>query len=241
MGASVRPNGMASSAAALRYWEQRQDVASNNLANVSTDGFKAERVFATMVDGALPAAQAATNFTPGSLNVTGNPQDVAISGKGFLVVQTANGERLSRGGALHVDSEGMLTDSSGNALVGDHGPIRLASRGNAEPVDFTIGQDGTVTVGKSVVGQLKLESVPDNVALAREGAGLFVPPATRTRLDPDSRVVRQGTLEESNVSTVGEMVDMISIQRAYTAVSKAITTLDATREIATTELGRPAN
>jgi flagellar basal-body rod protein FlgG len=59
-------------------------------------------------------------------------------------------------------------------------------------------------------------------------------------MDPDARVVRQGVLEESNVSSVSEMVDMISIQRAYGAVQKAMTTLDAARGIATTELGKPA-
>jgi flagellar basal body rod protein FlgG len=240
MGISIRPNGMSSSAAALRYWERRQEVASNNLANVSTDGFKAERVFAQMVEGALPAANATTNFAPGALNTTNNPHDVAIDGKGFFVVQTANGERLSRGGSLHVDGQGNLVDASGNQLLGEKGPINVASRGNAESTDFEITRSGAVMVDKVEVGRLRLESVADNVPLTREGAGLYVPPSKRTPMDPDARVVRQGVLEESNVSSVSEMVDMISIQRAYGAVQKAMTTLDAARGIATTELGKPA-
>lgn len=241
MGTSVRPNGMSSAAAALRYWERRQEVASNNLANVSTDGFKGQKVFAQMVEGSLPAANSITDFTPGPLNTTGNPLDVAIEGHGFLVVQTSNGERLSRGGSLRVNDTGTLTDSAGNALMGEGGPIRVSSRGDAHTGDIQITRAGAVMVDKAEVGRLRLESIPDNTPLAHEGSGLFVPPSKRTRMDPETISVRQGCVEQSNVSSVGEMVDMISIQRAYTAVQKAMTTLDGARGIATSELGRPAN
>lgn len=232
---------MTSAAAALRYWERRQDVASNNLANVSTDGFKGEKVFARMVDGALPTADAVTDFTPGAITDTGNKYDVAVEGNNFFVAQSPNGERLSRGGALHVDDKGDLVDASGHALLGDHGPIQVSDKGGVAPGDLSIGRSGIVTVDGREVGRLRLESIPDNASLAHEGSGLFVPPQKRTPLGDDTTVVRQGALEQSNVSSVGEMVDMISIQRAFTSVQKAMTTLDATRGIATTELGRPAN
>lgn len=241
MGTSVRPNGMSSAAAALRYWERRQEVSSNNLANVSTDGFKSQKVFAQMVEGSLPAANAVTDFTPGPLNTTDNPLDVAIEGRGFMVVQTPNGERLSRGGSLRVDDIGTLTDSAGNALMSEGGPVRVSSRGDSHMGRIQITRAGAVMVDKAEIGRLKLESVPDSTPLAREGSGLFVPPAKRTRMDPETISIRQGSLEQSNVSSVGEMVDMISIQRAYTAVQKAMTTLDGARGIATSELGRPAN
>lgn len=123
MGASVRPNGMSSAAAALRYWERREEVTSNNLANVSTDGFKGQKVFARMVEGALPTADEVTDFSQGSLQTTNNPRDIAIDGRGFFVVKTANGERYSRGGSVQVDDSGNLTDSSGNQLLGENGPI----------------------------------------------------------------------------------------------------------------------
>lgn len=243
MGSSVRPNGMASAAAALRYWERRQEVASNNLANVSTDGFKGERVFARLVQNGLPAADATTDFTPGALTTTGNPYDVAIEGRGFFVVRTPNGERLTRGGALHVDDKGMLVDSSGNALLGDNGPLQVSTRGNVEPTKLEITRTGRVRADGVGVGQLRLEAVASGTALAHAGAGLYVPPAAsaRIRIPEDRPIVRQGEQEQSNVTPVSEMVDMISIQRAYTAVEKALSTLDAARGIATTELGRPVN
>ncbi len=241
MGASVRPNGMSSAAAALRYWERRQEVASNNLANVSTDGFKGQKVFARMVEGALPAADETTDFSQGTLQTTNNPRDLALDGPGFLVVKTPNGERYSRGGSVQVNDAGDLTDSSGNQLLGEGGPIRVASRANADVGAIQIARDGTVTIDKAEVGRLRIETIPTKTTLQAEGSGLFIPPAARTRINPDARIVRQGALEQSNVTPIGQMVDMISIQRAYTAVQKAVTTLDTVREIATTELARPAN
>lgn len=241
MGASVRPNGMSSAAAALRYWERRQEVASNNLANVSTDGFKGQKVFARMVEGALPAADETTDFSQGTLETTNNPRDVALDGRGFFVVKTPNGERYSRGGSLQVNDAGDLTDSSGNQLLGESGPIRVTSPGKTEVGAIQISRDGTITVDNAEVGRLRIETIPDKTTLSAEGKGLFVPPAGRQRIDPDARIVRQGALEQSNVTPISEMVDMISIQRAYTAVQKAVTTLDTVRQIATTELARPAN
>jgi len=232
---------MSSAAAALRYWERRQEVTSNNLANVSTDGFKGQKVFARMVEGALPAADEVTDFSQGTLDTTNNPRDVALDGPGFLVVKTANGERYTRGGSLQVSDSGELTDSSGNPILGENGPIRVSTPGQAEVGTIQISRDGTVSVDNAEVGRLRLETIPDKTTLSAEGSGLFIPPATRKRADPDSRIVRQGALEQSNVTPISQMVDMISIQRAYSAVQKAVTTLDTVREIATTELARPAN
>lgn len=230
---------MTSAAAALRYWERRQEVASNNLANVSTDGFKGQQVFSRMVEGALPTAEEATDFSPGTIHSTGNPYDVAVTGRNFLVVKTANGERLSRGGQLQVDKDGFLTDGAGNQVLGENGPIRLDTKGNSDLTSFSITGSGTVRANDRDVAQLRVETIAPKTSLQHEGGGLFVPPAKRERVDPDTNPVRQGSLEDSNVNAISEMVDMISIQRNYAAVQKAMTTLDAMRSTATTELGRP--
>ncbi len=241
MGTGVRPNGMASGAAALRYWERRQEVTSHNLANVSTDGFKGERVFSRLVEDGLPVPDAVTDFKPGTIKPTGNPYDLTIEGDGFFVVKSENGERLSRGGSLQFSEQGTLVDASGNEILGKNGPIRLATKGLHEISSFEITRSGAVRVDNQEIGQLRLETIPKGAQLTREGSGLFVPPAQRTPLRGDTTSVRQSALEESNVTPVTEMVDMIAIQRAYAAVQKAITTLDAARGIAVTELGRPSN
>lgn len=239
MGTSIRPNGMASGAAALRYWERRQEITANNLANVSTDGYKSERAFARLVENGLPAVDAATNYLPGALRPTGNPLDISIHGQGFFVVQTPGGERFSRGGTLNVSEDGFLADNAGNRILGEDGPI-LIRRDMDEGIDtIDISNSGVVRVNDREVGTLRIERTVGNTRLAREGMGLFLPPENRIRVPFDEEVVRQGSLEESNVSAIEEMVDMIAIQRAYSAVQSAISTLDATRGIAVTDLGKP--
>lgn len=229
----MRTNGMTSSAAALRYWERRQEVAAHNLANVETSGFRAERVFARMIDDALPVADTVTDMRMGTLRPTGSALDLALDGPGFFVVQTPAGERYTRGGGFRLDAEGQIVDANGNALLGEGGPL-VAPKGEIE-----IGREGVVRVDGAEVGRVRVERAPDGIRLAHEGGNLFVPDADREPVDPDARSVRQGFLEESNVSTVDSMVEMISIQRAYASVQKSVVTLDQIRSTISNDLGKP--
>ena len=229
----MKPNGMTSAASALRYWERRQEVLANNLANASTDGFKAERVFARMMTDALPQIGTATDLRGGSLKQTGAPLDVAIEGPGFFVVDTDQGERLTRGGSFRLDDAGRLVNADGHPLLGDNGPI-VVSKGSVE-----IEKTGIVKVDGKPVTRLRLEAVPASAPLLHEGGTLFVPPDGRQPLAPNARTIRQGFLEDSNVNSISAMVDMISVQRAYAAVQKAVTTLDGIRGTVTNEIGRP--
>jgi flagellar basal-body rod protein FlgF len=227
------PNGLSSAASALRYWERRQEIASNNLANASTDGFKAERVFAKMLGDATPVAMTSTDTQAGSVRQTGNPLDVAIKGDGFLVVDTPNGERFSRGGSLQVDTQRRLVDGSGHAVLGAKGPITLPEG------DIAIDAKGAITVDGKAVDTLRMERAGDAKSLAHEGGTLLVPDAGRQTVPDAERSVTQGFVEESNVSTVSSMVDMIAVQRAYASVQKAVTTMDSVRGTAANELGKP--
>src|SRR5262245_52016493 len=119
----MKTDGIASAASALRYWERRQEVATNNLANANTDGFKAERVFARLVGEALPVAGALTDRSAGSYRPTGQPLDLAVGGDGFFIVGTPNGEQWTRGGAFRVDANGYLVDADGHAALGERGPV----------------------------------------------------------------------------------------------------------------------
>lgn len=227
------PTGLSSAASALRYWERRQEIAANNLANVSTDGFKGERVFAQMLDGALPTARTANDLRAGTLRETHDPLDVAVQGDGFLVVDTPNGERFTRGGSLALDAQRRLIDGSGHPVLGESGPITVPDGA------IDIDAKGTLRVDGKVVDRLRLERAGAKAELAHEGGTLFVPDAKRRPLGDADRDVRQGFVEESNVSTVGSMVDMIAVQRAYASVQKAVTTLDSIRGTAVSELGKP--
>jgi len=226
-------NGMHSAASALRYYERKQEVVANNLANVSTNGFKAQRVFATLLDGIAPAAESGTDFTVGALRQTASPTDVAIDGKGFFVVSTPDGERYSRGGSLRLDEKHHLVDNDGRPLLGANGPITLTDA----PIE--IGQKGEVKQNGQVIDTLRMEAAPKGTDVQREGETLWVPPANKEALKPADRNVKQGYLEESNVNSMSALIDMVSVQRAYASVQKTIIEMDHTNETVATQIAKP--
>lgn len=252
-----RPTGLTSAAGALRYWERRQELVANNLANVSTDGFKGDRGFARLVGagtvGESTAVQSAVDLSAGSLRETHNPLDVALQSDGFFVVQpppapgaagrTAAGpgaapERWTRAGSFQLDANHQLVTADGSAVLGTAGPITVPPN-----TTVSVAADGTVRAsgpsGDRPIGQLRIERAPAGASLAHDGATRFVPDVARQSVPPGDRRVRQGFLEESNVTPVGALVDMIAVQRAYASVQKAVTTIDAVRGLATSELGKP--
>ena len=226
---------MDSAASALRYWERKQEVVANNLANVSTDGFKAQRVFARLLNGMKPVAEATSDMSTGNLKQTGNTMDVAVDGPGFFVVQTPNGERYTRGGSLRLDEKHQLVDVDGRPLLGvkKKGPLVLTDA----PVEITSA--GEVRQNGQIVDQLRMEQAPKGVELSREGESLWVPPQTRELTAPDARHVKQGYLEESNVNSMTALVDMLAVQRAYANVQKSVVEMDQIDQTITTQLARP--
>lgn len=242
-----RPTGLTSAAGALRYWERRQELVANNLANVSTDGFKGDRGFARLVGagtvGESTAVQSAVDLRAGTLRETHNPLDVALQSDGFFVVQSpagqgAAGERWTRTGSFQMDANRQLIDADGSPVLGTAGPITVPPN-----TIVSVGVDGTVHAtgpnGDRPIGQLRVERAPAGAALAHDGATRFLPDPARQSVPPVDRHVRQGFVEESNVTPVGALVDMIAVQRAYASVQKAVTTMDAVRGIAASELGKP--
>ncbi|MHB1225712.1 MAG: flagellar hook-basal body protein [Gemmatimonadaceae bacterium] len=247
---------MTSSAQALRFLERRQEVVSNNLANASTDGFKGERTFGRLLEGSIPVVETQTDMRAGTMRPTGAPLDLALGGEGFLVVEGPEGERLTRGGAFRLDDMGRVVNASGLPLLGEGGPIVIdpqvargvaGQSGNGDGGAGGAGGDAVVRVDRgggvhvngTVVGSLRVESVPPGAQLEHVGGGLFLPPAVRAPVAADARDVRQGFLEESNVTPVSALVEMISVQRAYANVQKVMTTLDAARGTTVTDIGRP--
>lgn len=219
-------------ARALRYWEARQANVSNNLANSTTPGFKAERVFARLLDDATVTAEGATDLTAGTLARTDRPLDVAVTGDGFLVVDTPEGHRWRRGGSLSLDTTGTLVDAAGHPVLGESGPIVLP------PGAVEITDGGIVRVDGEDVDRLRLERTDDPTSLARAGGNLWMTDAPGSPVPPEEVSVRQGHLEESNVDPVGAMVEMIEIQRAYQAVQRSMQTHDGVMETITTQIGR---
>lgn len=229
----MKLDGMKSAAQALRYWEHRQQVMAHNLANVSTPGYKGERAFGVLLQDRTLALQTARDPRQGQLTPTGNPLDVALEGPGYLVVATDAGERLMRGGVLRLDAGGRLVDSAGNPVLGQLGEVVLPQG------QISIDTAGNVSVDGRSMDSLRVEAVPPDVDLNREGASLYVPDPARAVVPPAERGIKQGFLEESNIDHVGSLVDMLTVQRAFAAVQKTVHVLDGVMDTVVNDLGRP--
>lgn len=229
----VKTNGLTSAAAALQMLERRQQVLANNLANVSTRGFKAETPFARLMGNALATTDTTLNQAQGTLTETHNPLDLAVQGNGFFVVQTPSGDRFLRNGTFTLDADRRLVDSQGNPVLGEGGPITLP------PGTIEIDATGLVKVNGRPQQRLRLESVANAAELQHEGGTRFVPDATRRSIPADQRTIKQGFVEESNVNAMTAMTDMLAVLHRYGAAQKTLSTLDAVRGIAVSDLAKP--
>ena len=225
--------GILNAAHGLSYYARLQEVTANNLANVSTDGFKVDRMTGRMLAGeSYPVPVEHLDLQQGALRQTGRNLDLALEGQGFLVVKTANGERLTRGGSLRLDADGALTDAEGNPVLGDKGPI-LPGIGTLE-----IQSDGTVLVDGAVLDRLRLETVDDPSSLKKEGTGRFVIPDGGKTVAAEGVSIRQGSVEEPNSDAVLGMIDLVTIQRAYAANIDALKAMDGVLGTVAAEVGR---
>jgi len=221
----------------LTTLERQIDVIANNVANVNTNGFKADR--SQFQEYLMPVAHA-DNFVgrdrllsyvedratwrdngQGSIEQTGNPLDVALDGSGYLVVQTAGGERYTRDGSLQINSQGQLTTADGNLVLGTAGPITFQPNDR----DITISGTGTISVrqGNTLVdaqrGQLRIVNFAQPQQLQKEGANLLSAPNGVAATPDPKTLLRQGSVERSNVSAVTEMSHLIQVSRTYTEIA----------------------
>jgi flagellar basal-body rod protein FlgF len=210
-----------------RYAVSKQATTANNLANVSTDGFRGQfntaRAVATIGPG-LPTrtypvdSTVGSNLAPGAIDRTGRDLDLAIEGRGWFAVQGADGrEAYTRSGALEISANGQLQTKTGLNLLGDGGPIAI-------PPDsrVSIARDGTVstipTVGipniTNAVGRIKFVNPPD-ADLIRGDDGLFRIAGGGAAPADTNVVVASGALERSNVNAVSAITDIITQSRQF--------------------------
>ena len=218
---------------------QRQETLANNLANVSTVGFRAELAAfrAVPVEGSgastrVYALESTTGYdaSPGVVAATGRSLDVAMKGGAWLAVQGLDGtEAYTRAGSLDVSADGTLKTVAGLTVLGDGGPIQAPPE-----AQLSIALDGTVSAtaanGRSTsIGKLKL--VTPEAALTRGTDGLFRAADGDLAADPLARV-QDGALEGSNVSAVETMVAMISAARQFEAQMKMLSTAESNEKTA---------
>ncbi len=223
------------------------DVVANNVANINTTGYKGEKL--AFEEYLMPVARA-NAFQPGNTNLsyvndyqsaydfsagptvsTGNPLDVAVNGKSWFAVQTAEGERFTRNGSFAIGPQGELVTHNGDRVLGTGGPITLT--GNDTNIE--IASDGTISTNNGIRGRLRLVSFEDESKLKPIGSTLFSGenpvPSTQAR-------VVQGVLERSNVRGVVEMTRLIDITRTYQTVARIMQQTDELQRKAINTLGR---
>ncbi|MBR4341435.1 MAG: flagellar hook-basal body protein [Lachnospiraceae bacterium] len=241
--------------------QKRLDVISNNMANVTTVGYKKEFVTSQSFNDILaikirdnsegwrqrsigdlsPGAKIGeiyTDYTQGSLRQTDNTFDIGIEGKGFFKVNVTDIEgntyqSYTRAGQFHMTNDGYIVDANGNHLQSEAGDFQV-------PVDarqIVIDGQGYVYADDTLIDRIELTDFEDYEYLKKFQDTYYRPVDGATEKEPEA-TLRQGYTEQSNVMVVNEMVDLIATTRAYEANQKVIKAADSVMEQAATSVGR---
>ena len=240
--------------------QHRMDVLTNNLANASTVGFKKEgatsqafdEVLALKIKDTTDASMAKplgnismgvkigenyTDYSQGSLRETGNNYDIALSGTGFFTVEFKNkaGEtstKYTRDGGFTLNKEGYLVTKDGDYVLGTNGRIKIDPLQNS-----VIDKQGRIYQNDTLVGTLKITDFEDYNYLEHYGENYYQTVDGAREKNGEFQTL-SGYLEMSNMQVVKEMVEMISVSRAYETNQKIVQAYDGTLEIAANQLGK---
>jgi len=240
----------------------RLDLITNNLANADTVSFKREKTAFEDVlthyahdymdpnralSGGImwPEADEMTQpriseskiaFVQGEMQQTGNPLDLAIDGEGFFRVRTPEGEFLTRDGRFTRSAQGNLVTLKGYEVLGQDGPLTLPEQGR-----ITVNGGGRIEVGGNAAGTIDLVTVNNLSRLEKRGENLYrMPEDGNVQTVPaEEAAVVQGTLEQSNVKVVEEMVRMIETLRMFEACQRAMTNTNEQDKNVISKLGTP--
>jgi flagellar basal-body rod protein FlgF/flagellar basal-body rod protein FlgG len=221
---------------------QELELVANNLANLSTTGYRAQAAtFRSLLTGpgsvTLNPLNAVindfgllsgsrTDLTPATLTATGNPLDLGLSGNGFFVVQSGQQTLYTRNGSFHVAPNGQLMTAEGaNVLAEQTNLLNPPTPVSVPAGAVTISPDGTVSVDGAVVAKLRLAEFAPATSLTAEGNSYYSAPAN-SELPAASTSVHEGMLENSNVSPMLSVVQLISVQRNTEMLQRALTLFD---------------
>jgi flagellar basal-body rod protein FlgF len=225
--------GVYQGAAAMLGLEQWQERISQNLAAGAAPGFKRDTLsFAGVLAEqtgdaqrvAVPTASGRTDHSQGALRGTGNPNHVALQGPGFFKVEMPDGKVLyTRDGEFSVNHEKRLVNKQGFPVLGDAGPIRLDASAGPPQIDH----NGKIEQQGRVIARIALSNFADPTQLHRAPGGFIQRPGRELEtVEGATGKLAQGFIEESNVSMIREMVDMITVSRAYETNARLISHYD---------------
>lgn len=213
--------------------QHQMDVVANNLANMNSVGFKAEKLmfreYLQKPDSGLATSKntfamtedygVAKDLNKGVIKSTGRMFDVAIANDGYFVIDTTLGERYTRAGNWAVSEDGQLVTTQGYPVLGEGGPITIPEDEGV----ITIAADGQISSEQGVVGQLRVVEFADEQKLRKAANGLYIA-ESQVAINAERPDVRQGHLEMSNVTPVSEITTMIQVQREFEAVQRMVQT-----------------
>ena len=241
--------------------QNRMDILTNNLANASTVGYKKEGATSQAFDDVLSykikdtsetvntakrlgtlnlgvkIGENYTDYSQGSFRITGNTYDLALAGDGFFTVQFTNKDeetstKYTRDGSFTLDKQGYLVTADGDYVMGTRGKIKL------DPLkDTAIDDSGFIYQDGNLVATLKITDFVDYDYLEKYGENYYQP-VEGAKIQLSDATVKSGYLEMSNVQVVSEMVNLISITRAYESNQKIVQTYDETMDIAVNQIGK---
>ena len=226
-------NGLFSNFSGKFVNSRRLEIISNNIANVSTPGFKVSRPVFNAFTGedesgnemlqntSVSMYDSYLNFSAAPLLETGNNFDFAIEGEGFFVVSTKDGPMYTRNGQFTISTDKKLVTASGDPVLGKGGEI------NVDGNQINVESDGSVFVDKTFVDTIKLVDFEDKKYIRNYGKNLFINTKEGSaEIVPENSTIRQGYYEASNVDIMREMIEMIHTVRAYEAYTKIGESLD---------------
>jgi len=217
----------------------KNDMISNNLANINTSGFKRDDIVFDVLEQGYQEDMSVdqyTDFDQGDLKSTGNLMDFAISGEGFFTLESDQGQVFTRNGHFSISEEGMIEDSFGNRLLGSSGPVEVLGQ-NGVPGEVRITEKGEVMVDGDIVNKILITDFQYKHDLEKIGNNLFKPNEGVTGEAIESTGIVQGFLETSNINPVSEMVNLIDMHRQFEATQKVMRTFDQIAEDAINEVG----
>ena len=252
-------DGMKMAAQGMMTMSAKQDIITNNLANVGTAGYRKESIaitsFTEILDrevggdgmnqssyeihgapgmethGAL-SSSSVTHSSQGSLKETGNPFDMALddNGRGFFTIQSPDGIKFTRAGSFRLSTSGYLVTTDGSFVLGHRGPMKLSGS------NFQVSNDGVVSCDGKPVDRLLVTVFDDSKQLKRAGDSNFVAQGG-VRATTDFQL-KQGYVEQANVNAINEMVDMMMVMRNYEANQKVLQAHDQRLQKTVNDLGR---
>lgn len=209
--------------------QEQMNVASNNIANMSTPGYKGTSViFEDYLNRAkhndptgikqVSNIRTYRDLSQGSLQRTDNKLDFAINGEGYFSVQTPQGQRYTRDGSFSLDANGNIVTKEGYQVMGDSGPLSIPQGAR----NIVVGNDGNINTDQGDVGSIRVVNFADGQSLTPEGDNLLSAGQGAVEQPAEKVTITQGSLEMANVNPIIEMNRMVEILRNYQAAQKMI-------------------